>query len=709
MSNNKIGPHPVSISSSISNISKTTNPSSKPNLLKIDPDAMEIVTNNTSIELKEKKSQKDASNSSLNGLNTSVGQESEQSASPKIRNRSYSTPVKPNLPQEPTLPSHNRTNTTPIPPKELLSQHRKTLSSISPDQIPNNGSPRVTRHSSASTASFNPVLWMLSSVSPSPTAMTLAEFKRTDYNPRQQRIVFFALQKQMEAQTRGIKKKTGDRKRESSAKRNKPSTLPKWGSFLSKKRKKKTTAGTFHSISMAIHDNRISFVCSLLDDLSQTDLQKKETEARKIFLHAMANGMENVCMVMLERGFPQNVNNSFTHRGDRFVFPSFFLLAVGLGLDNVVRAMIKQKCNVNHSWYDITATHLASCKGNIGILQLLLENGGEVTAKLPLCRYMLLKKLKSQKSKNALKKLGIGNQIIPQNGSEDASGLALSLNDDYAVKRDLLPLDLAAACGNGDVVKYILSKMTQKAISSSYFCLLVQRDLQITMNLVKAGANIEQTDQFNSTPLHLASRTGSLDIVVVLLSKGANINARGQNGWTPIHEALSQRRLPVAQYLCSRGADLNIKTNSNKNAWEMGEEFGLSADELKEYLTSPLDQKIQDRIQLVSNAFTHLQPISTFEENNRAVQNEGYNPQPNMKLRRKATVSGMNLRNSFIEKERFHPNDESDLPPLDLPPMVNVDESFEKYEMKAGNSKWKEKMSALGGLKGIKKALNGNK
>ena len=122
---------------------------------------------------------------------------------------------------------------------------------------------------------------------------------------------------------------------------------------------------TFHLLALAIHDNRTSTACKLLEDISPSTIKKKKPiDTNSCFLHAMANGLEAVCLILYEKGFPSNVNlpavsatisvqslsnnlktkmTSISALGgnEPFMFPSYFMMAVGVGLDNVVRAMMK--------------------------------------------------------------------------------------------------------------------------------------------------------------------------------------------------------------------------------------------------------------------------------------------------------------------------------------------------------------------------------
>eukprot|EP00300_Choanocystis_sp_HF-7_P002444 c11860_g1_i1.p1 GENE.c11860_g1_i1~~c11860_g1_i1.p1 ORF type:complete len:379 (+),score=57.93 c11860_g1_i1:540-1676(+) len=57
----------------------------------------------------------------------------------------------------------------------------------------------------------------------------------------------------------------------------------------------------------------------------------------------------------------------------------------------------------------------------------------------------------------------------------------------------------------------------------------------------------------NSTPLHVASESGALDMVIFLISNGANILATTAQGWTPLHNALkSQLKGPISYFLAER-------------------------------------------------------------------------------------------------------------------------------------------------------------
>ena len=62
-----------------------------------------------------------------------------------------------------------------------------------------------------------------------------------------------------------------------------------------------------------------------------------------------------------------------------------------------------------------------------------------------------------------------------------------------------------------------------------------------------------------STPLHIASQNGNLQIVEYLIYKGAEIDAKNKLERTPLHYACINKHLKIVEYLISNGADLNSK------------------------------------------------------------------------------------------------------------------------------------------------------
>jgi ankyrin repeat protein len=81
-------------------------------------------------------------------------------------------------------------------------------------------------------------------------------------------------------------------------------------------------------------------------------------------------------------------------------------------------------------------------------------------------------------------------------------------------------------------------------------------DLASAQLLVKAGANVNDSDAWGVSAVTLAAHSGFDDVVDFLLEKGADPNAM-QAGFAPLHEAIMRRDEHLVASLLAHGADAN--------------------------------------------------------------------------------------------------------------------------------------------------------
>ncbi|KAJ3416119.1 Ankyrin repeat domain-containing protein 42 [Chytridiales sp. JEL 0842] len=465
----------------------------------------------------------------------------------------------------------------------------------------------------------------LGSPSAGSRSMTFGEFRRFDVKPRRQRQVLYVLQRhdarvKLELTNLGVKDTKKPFKEPKFKEDKSRKGFGKLGGLLQKKKKKRTRIEIFHLLSLAIVDQRTTQACVLLEELSSAALRKKQPQlANKVFLSALAQGMEGVCIGMLEKGFPVSVNSSVVVHSSMnaspqsapasaqganggaspqkpigmksFQLPSYFMCAVALGLENLVKAMIK-RADVNQTWHGLSPLHLTAAKNSSLISSMLLDNGADVNLGIRFSQYTLLRRLKSTSTSTSagnpvprMPKLR-GLNSLKQAGLPvtEAAPKKKSIVANIANEPTILPVEIAAANGHFELARTLLSRMDTKTCQNSSFGLLVQRDIEFTTLLIRAGVPIGQKDPDGSTALHLAARAGDLDMVIALVYFKHDVNAKGQNDWTALHEAISQRRVETIKYLLKVGANMNAVNNLGETPRALGSRLGLAPSELDDML-----------------------------------------------------------------------------------------------------------------------------
>ena len=108
--------------------------------------------------------------------------------------------------------------------------------------------------------------------------------------------------------------------------------------------------------------------------------------------------------------------------------------------------------------------------------------------------------------------------------------------------------------------------------------------------LIIIGADVNERDVKDETPLIIAILEGKYDVVEVLLKQGADINAIG--GWwfrTPLHYASEAGYENIVELLISNGADVNAEGSDDATPLDLAVEQGYIniIDLLEEARRSP--------------------------------------------------------------------------------------------------------------------------
>lgn len=88
--------------------------------------------------------------------------------------------------------------------------------------------------------------------------------------------------------------------------------------------------------------------------------------------------------------------------------------------------------------------------------------------------------------------------------------------------------------------------------------------LQFLLNC--STADVNRTDLYGSTPLHVASEVGFSNGVDALLQSNANPDVFNRSGWTPLHLAAANGQTSIAEQLVGAGVDVDRQNQFGRTA-----------------------------------------------------------------------------------------------------------------------------------------------
>ncbi|UCG26757.1 MAG: ankyrin repeat domain-containing protein [Bacteroidales bacterium] len=85
---------------------------------------------------------------------------------------------------------------------------------------------------------------------------------------------------------------------------------------------------------------------------------------------------------------------------------------------------------------------------------------------------------------------------------------------------------------------------------------------------IKAGSDLNEKDEYGSTPLIVAATFGKTKVAKALIEAGADMNLTSNEGSTPLHTAAFFGRVEIVEMLLDNGADNNLRNNYGHTALE---------------------------------------------------------------------------------------------------------------------------------------------
>ena len=143
------------------------------------------------------------------------------------------------------------------------------------------------------------------------------------------------------------------------------------------------------------------------------------------------------------------------------------------------------------------------------------------------------------------------------------------------------PLHYAAFCGLHDIAKILVIEHPQDVNSQSVDNAssplhLASRGghVDLARMLIERGADVSAQKEDGSTALHLASENGYVDLSRMLIERGADISAQNEDGLTALHLASRHGHIDLTRMLVEHGADVSAQNEDGSTTLHLALENG---------------------------------------------------------------------------------------------------------------------------------------
>jgi hypothetical protein len=227
--------------------------------------------------------------------------------------------------------------------------------------------------------------------------------------------------------------------------------------------------------------------------------------------------------------------------------------------------------------------HSAARNGHLDTVKFLLESGTDFDTLSDDKKTPLDLAFDNGKPEVANFLSGFTACSISSDGMVKPSSTHLQLPNERTVRLsqepDFKASPLGAASGNGqlDIVRSLLDNGSDVNETDGYRVTplhLTLTGVEVAKLLIERGAYVNARTKRGRTPLHSTIRYGNLEVVRLLLDHGADVNAKARDNGTPLHEVSQTGCLHITRLLVERGADLDVRDANGRTPRQVAVALG---------------------------------------------------------------------------------------------------------------------------------------
>ena len=234
---------------------------------------------------------------------------------------------------------------------------------------------------------------------------------------------------------------------------------------------------------------------------------------------------------------------------------------------------IKSGALVNaNDYFGHTPLHYASYKGNEGVVDFILRNGGNPNVKSKHLSTPLHSAAWGRNLKVAELLLEDGADVNAQTDEGETPAMTAALRGEKDLLETLFSLsadphakdihgsnlyDLASAGGHLEILD-LLDELKVKN-NHPFHAAAGKGDLKVIKKMLKNGRKVNEKDAFGATPLIIATVSGKMEVVRFLLQKNANPKITAKDGYTMMHAAAFSGKKELVQLAYDLGLDVNAR------------------------------------------------------------------------------------------------------------------------------------------------------